>query len=226
MTARSPRGGRLDFSPAKLGANEPLDTYVERDHIASNLLHCADESAACVMFAWVAPDYTKIPGGTNTQWVAAPARGGAYQDQPGLVGRFGPYHLPIFGTGAYKIRARLLAATDSGAVAVAFSMQVGAGPGFYEGAAVPAGEYINFSATTSTTPTWLTPSPSGVLTLTQPTIESMIQRRSTLDDTSGVPASVDVCEFYVKVWCTGAGAGDHGAEHGRLYGMRLAAYVG
>lgn len=235
MTARSTRGGRLDFSAAKFGANAPLDAFTQRDHIANNVLHCADEGMACTLIDWTSPDYTKITGlsASSARQQAADRsvdrHGHAttrYENATGIVTESGPFHLPVFDTAPYRVVVRALGASDNAGTTATFSVQVGAWSMLGDAVSGPGtAETVTFNGIAGTAPTWLTPTTSNVITLSQSNVDACMRTRDTFDDTGGLALSVDLCEVYVRVWATAIGAAK-GAWHAYLYGLHVRAYVG
>lgn len=215
----SPLGGRVRFELARAGDVGPLSTTLVRDRILNNALHYADENAR-VLVNWMAPDAARTGGnGARTPVSVSTSHR--------LIESRGPFALTAHADGrAYRIRAEVFGAS-SGGHDVTFALVLSPAPLTAPGEAVDVARMLDraveYSPTSSSTPSWLTAALGSTLLDTgRYLVDLGVMRFPTLVDTASDPTVVDVPSVYVSVFAKTANV----ASTPQLYGVHVSEYVG
>jgi hypothetical protein len=225
MTATSPRGGRRDFPATFFDGNSDVDSYIVRDALANNALHCADEALACHYINWTAVDGSLLSG--NPQTTLTPRSSiAASRFMPITVE--GPFSLPVWSNfDSYRLRVALRGAATGGGTAT-FALAITPSVPSPSDALADLSEIAELGSnradfsTSSSTPAWLTPTPGDLITLPENLVRACEVERVTLDDLSGLSTSVAVFQFYVTVW----GKISNTSTTAVVHGLHVAGYVG
>lgn len=218
MTQSSPHGGMKTFALEQVDPNADLGPVLCRDFIANNILHAADQSCARVLVNEVAADDSFIVDNVD-QYSTGIADDVSWRP----VTAYGPFPVStraVDGSYAgYRIRAALFAAASAGAPkSVEYAVQMLRYDPSIE--RVRVREVISginavvFSATSSTTPGWLTPTTEDVCTVSAEAVGGRILPQPLVPGVS-TPVSVIVGQMLVRVLA-------RGTAEARLYGVHIA----
>ena len=199
---------------------EPLSAHRVRNLVANNALHFADQKCNTLV-NWVAPRVAatgnkrvRSPNPISTSWARAAI--------------FGPHRLTLRADGApYTLRIALAGATATGGTSVEFGLVLVPDPALgaellEDAASRISGFGATFAATTSTTPNWLAVAQGASSFVPSNTLARGRSVRSTLVDTGGAPALVELVEAWTVVWAKSASA----VVAPEVWGVHVSEYVG
>lgn len=192
----SPLGVVELYDASRFADNDAFNTQEWRDGPANSALHWADQRGQVLVNTWA---------------LTSSGEGGELDMRPPAavdtnvwtrIAVFGPLSLSLRADGTpYRLRARMGGYSTTGA-SVDFRLTIsdfGSIDRFvYE---APTDGVETYTGITGTSAAYLTPgSGNHFLNIDARTADACLVTRATLDDVSGSPVSVQVCEAYAVVW--------------------------
>lgn len=206
MTYSSPLKGRVQIPTTRFAASYPVDPLGAAYELGNNLLHQADQSCARVLASWMAPDAALVG---KAAYVAGTAYDGAYvtMAQTGAV----PLSTYIGADGvrrAYRLRCSLAGSAATGTGSTAFGILLAPPDARYwiDPASLTSGlDWCPFSATSSTTPAYLTPTPAdGVIEVSASLLSQCLTSWSTMTyETSGERSASQIYAVGIRIVALG-----------------------
>lgn len=192
----SPLGVVELYDVSRFADNNAINTQEWRDGPANNALHWADQRGQVLVNTWA---------------LTSSGEGGDLDMRPPAavdtnvwtrIAIFGPLSLSLKSDGTpYRIRSRMGGYSSTGA-SVDFRLTISSFDSIERFVYDPPADGVEtYTGITGTSAAYLTPdSGNNFINLDAATADTCIVTRATLDDVSGSPRTVQVCEAFATVW--------------------------